>query len=266
MSFAKWIGGALGWSFGGPIGAIIGLAIGSFVDNLAGNGTPLIGERQTGKRQRDPYRTMPNYDGSKSRPSRPQTQSGDFEVSLLILASIIIKADGKQDQRELDFVRQQFTNMYGKQRANKAFELFKRITKQNISTRQVCLQIKQMMDHASRLQLLHFLFGIAKADGLVTDDEMRQIYTISGYLGISNKDYESIKAMFYNSTNNAYKVLEISKSVADTEVKKAYRKMAKKYHPDRVGHLGKEHQEGAEAKFRRVQEAYEHIQKERGFK
>ncbi len=202
MSFAKWIGGALGWSFGGPIGAIIGLAIGSFVDNLAGNGTPLIGERQTGKRQRDPYRKKPNYDGRKSRPSQPQTQSGDFEVSLLILASIIIKADGKQDQRELDFVRQQFTNMYGKQRANKAFELFKRITKQNISTRQVCLQIKQMMDHASRLQLLHFLFGIAKADGLVTDDEIRQIYTISGYLGISNKDYESIKAMFYNSTNN----------------------------------------------------------------
>jgi DnaJ like chaperone protein len=262
MSFAKWIGGALGWSFGGPIGAIIGLAIGSFVDNLAENGTPLIGERQTGRRpKRERYRQKPNY-----RTQRPKTQSGDFEVSLLILASIIIKADGKQDQRELDFVRQQFRNMYGAQRANHAFELFKRITKQNISMRQVCLQIKQMMDHASRLQLLHFLFGIAKADGHVSEDEMRQIYTMSGYLGISNKDYESIKAMFHNSANNAYKILEIDKSLTDDEVKKAYRKMAKKYHPDRVGHLGKEHQEGAEEKFRQVQEAYEYIQKERGFK
>ncbi|NRD22059.1 TerB family tellurite resistance protein [Winogradskyella litoriviva] len=264
MSFAKWIGGALGWSFGGPIGAIIGLAIGSFVDNLTENGTPLLGERQTGRRQRDPYRTMPNY--GKRTSSRPKTQSGDFEVSLLILASIVIKADGKQDERELDFVRQQFTNMYGKDRANKAFELFKRITKQNISTRQVATQIRQMMDHASRLQLLHFLFGIAKADGHVTEDELRQIYTITGYLGISSKDYESIKAMFYNSSDNAYKILEIDKSVSDDAVKKAYRAMAKKYHPDRVGHLGKEHQEGAEAKFRQVQEAYEHIQKERGFK
>ncbi|GAA4246799.1 MULTISPECIES: TerB family tellurite resistance protein [Winogradskyella] len=262
MSFAKWIGGALGWSFGGPIGAIIGLALGSFVDNLTDSGTPLIGDRQSG-RQRDTYRKTPNYG---QRTSRSQTQSGDFEVSLLILASIVIKADGKQDQRELDFVRQQFTNMYGKDRANKAFELFKRVSKQNISTRQVCLQIRQMMDHASRLQLLHFLFGIAKADGLVTEDELRQIYTITGYLGISNRDYESIKAMFYNSSDNAYKILEIDKSVSDTEVKKAYRTMAKKYHPDRVGHLGKEHQEGAEAKFRQVQEAYEHIQKERGFK
>ena len=262
MSFAKWIGGALGWSFGGPIGAILGLALGSFVDNLTDSGTPLIGDRQSG-RQHDTYRTQPNYG---QRTSRPRTQSGDFEVSLLILASIIIKADGKQDQRELDFVRQQFTNMYGKDRANKAFELFKRINKQNISTRQVCLQIKQMMDHASRLQLLHFLFGIAKADGIVTEDELRQIYTITGYLGISNRDFESIKAMFYNSSDNAYKILEIDKSVSDTEVKKAYRAMAKKYHPDRVGHLGKEHQEGAEEKFRQVQEAYEHIQKERGFK
>lgn len=264
MSFSKWIGAAIGWSFGGPIGAIIGLALGSFVDNAA-DANPLLGERQAGKkRRRDPYQ-QPAYQ-RRQRERQAQTQSGDFEVSLLILASVVIKADGKQDQRELDFVRQQFTNMYGKERANKAFRLFKGITKQNISTRQVCMQIKQMMDHASRLQLLHFLFGIAKADGLVTEDEIKQIYTIAGYLGISSRDYESIKAMFYNSVNNAYKILEIDKTVSDDEVKRAYRKMAKKYHPDRLNHLGEEHREGAEEKFRQVQEAYEHIQKERGFK
>ena len=106
---------------------------------------------------------------------------------------------------------------------------------------------------------------IAKADGQVTEIEMREIYTISGYLGISSRDYESIKAMFYNSSENAYKVLEITKSATVSEIKKAYRKMAKKYHPDKVIHLGKEHQEGAEEKFRQVQAAYEQIQKERRF-
>lgn len=261
MSFSKWIGAAIGWSFGGPIGAIIGLALGSFVDNAADK-NPILGERQSTRKRskRDPYR-QPNYGRQ-----RPRTKSGDFEVSLLILASVVIKADGVQDQRELDFVRQQFLSMYGKERANTAFRLFKGITKQNISTRQVCMQIKQMMDHASRLQLLHFLFGIAKADGIVTEQEIKQIYTISGYLGISSKDYESIKAMFYNSLNNAYKILEIDKTVSDDEVKRAYRKMAKKYHPDRLSHLGEEHREGAEEKFRQVQSAYEQIQKERGFK
>ncbi|UKM65682.1 DnaJ domain-containing protein [Flavobacteriaceae bacterium GSB9] len=257
MSFSKWIGGALGWSFGGPIGAIIGLAIGSLIDSVAdGSGEPLIGQGRP-RGGRATYRTQPRQ--------RPETQSGDFEVSLLILASVIIKADGKQDKRELDFVRQQFLNMYGKERANHAFQLFKNISKQNVSIRPVCLQIKQMMDHPSRLQLVHFLFGIAKADEFVTEAEERQIYTMAGYLGISSKDYASIKAMFYNSSDNAYKVLEIDKTATVDEIKKAYRAMAKKYHPDRVRHLGKEHQEGAEEKFRHVQKAYEQLQKERGF-
>ncbi len=259
MSISKWIGGALGWSFGGPIGAIIGLAIGSFVDSLSnGKGSPFLEQGEPQQSGRTTYRTQPRQ--------RPQTQSGDFEVSLLILASIVIKADGKQDQRELDYVRQQFVNMYGKERANHAFKLFKNINDQsNISTRQVCLQIKQMMDHPSRLQLMHFLFGIAKADGIVTEDEERQIYTMAGYLGIGSRDYDSIKAMFYNSSDNAYKILEIDKSATVDEIKRAYRKMAKKYHPDKVIHLGKEHQVGAEEKFRQVQKAYEQLQKEHGF-
>jgi len=254
MGVTKWIGGALGWSFGGPIGAIIGLAIGSLIDSVNSGGESIFGQGQS-QQGRTTYRTR----------QRPQTQPGDFEVSLLILASIIIKADGRQDQRELDFVRQQFLNMYGKERANQAFRLFKNISKQNVSVRPVCLQIKQMMDHPSRLQLIHFLFGIAKADGAVTEPEEHQIKIMAGYLGISSSDYESIKAMFYSSSDNAYRVLEIDKSASVEEIKKAYRKMAKKYHPDKVRHLGKEHQEGAEEKFRQVQAAYEKLQKERGF-
>ena len=241
MSFAKWIGASVGWSFGGPIGAIIGLALGSLVDN------------SSGKSQ------------SRNRVSF-QTQSGDFEVSLLILASIVIKADGKQDRRELDFVRRQFVQMYGKERANQAFKLFKAINKQsNISLRQVCLQIQQMMDHASRLQLLHFLFGIAKADGNVATSEVAIIEQIAQYLRISISDFESIKAMFYKSQSNAYKILEIEKGSTPQAIKKAYRKMAKKFHPDKVQHLGEAHQKGAEEKFRKVQEAYEQLQSDLGF-
>jgi DnaJ like chaperone protein len=241
MSFAKWIGASVGWSFGGPIGAIIGLALGSLVDNSSV-------KFQTQKR------------------ARSQTQSGDFEVSLLILASLVIKADGKQDRRELDFVRRQFVQMYGKARANQAFRLFKAINQQsNISLRQVCLQIQQMMDHASRLQLLHFLFGIAKADGAVAASEVSVIEQIAQYLRISANDFQSIKAMFYSSQANAYKILEIEKGASPQAIKKAYRKMAKKFHPDKVQHLGEAHQKGAEEKFRKVQEAYEQLQSELGF-
>ena len=257
MSISKWIGAGLGWSFGGPIGAIIGLVIGSIIDSQATKGAPLLGDWQTKQRSQPTYR--------RQAEARPQTKPGDFEVSLLILASVVIKADGHQDQRELDFVRQQFVNMYGQERANNAFKLFKGINQQQIPVRQVCIQIQQMMDHASRLQLLHFLFGIAKADGMVIESEVTQIYTISGYLGISSRDFESIKAMFYDSSDNAYKILEITKEATADDIKAAYRKMAKKYHPDRVVHLGEEHQKGAVEKFRQVKDAYEKIKKERGF-
>jgi DnaJ like chaperone protein len=114
MSYSKWIGAAIGWSFGGPIGAIIGLALGSIIDSVGIN--------------------IQTYTEQPPVNTRPKTESGDFEISLLILASIVIKADGKQDQRELDFVRNQFVSMYGKERANHAFRLFKEINKQqNIS-------------------------------------------------------------------------------------------------------------------------------------
>ena len=250
-SFAKWLGASLGWTFGGPIGGILGFVVGTFIDGFSEADFK-------GYQQKIPQ-------GNRRRATT--TKSGDFEVSLLILASVVIKADGNVDRRELDFVRQSFVKMFGTARANKAFKLFKGIIKKNdISTRQVCLQIRQHMDHAARLQMLHFLFGIAKADGLVGELEIECIRKISVYLYISNRDFESIKAMFYskNTTVNAYKILEITKVATNDEVKKAYRKMVKKHHPDKVRHLGEEYQKGAEEKFRQVQKAYEQVQKERG--
>lgn len=245
-SFSKWLGAGLGFTLGGPIGSIIGFAVGSFVDGFSKE--DLLKEFQESQNGR----------GSRN------TQSGDFEISLLILASVVIKADGKIDQRELNFVRTQFVGMYGKERANRAFKLFSGIIKKDVSAYQVCGQIRQHMPHASRLQLLHFLFGIAKADEHVTEVEVNEIKKIAGYLNINQYDFESIKAMFFNSADNAYKILEIDKSVSDNEVKKAYRKMAKKYHPDKLQDLGPEHLKGAEDKFLQIQNAYEKIKKERG--
>lgn len=247
--FAKWLGVGAGFTMGGPIGAIIGFAVGSFIDGVSIE--DFTKEQQEYQRRSEPQR-------------RGRATSGDFEITLLILASVVIKADGKIDQRELDYVRMHFVKMYGKERANHAFKLFNGIIKKQISTRQVCLQIRQHMSHSSRLQLLHFLFGIAKADGQVTASEEEEIRKISSYLYINEYDYLSIKAMFYNEVDSAYKMLEITKSATNDELKKAYRKMAKKYHPDKLEGFGEEHKEGAKEKFQNIQAAYEQIKKERG--
>ena len=249
-SFTKWLGAGLGFTFGGPIGAALGFAIGSFVDNFSKE--DLIEEQREYQQRVGKERNGGN------------TQSGDFEMSLLVLASIVIKADGRIDPKELDFVRAQFTGMYGEERANSAFKLFKGIVKKEISARQVCMQVRSHMPHASRLHLLHFLFGIAKADGFVTESEVEEIRKIAGYLYTNDRDYTSIKAMFYDASDTAYKILEITKEASTAEVKKAYRKMVKKYHPDKLVGLGKEHLKGANEKFQSIQEAYDRIKKEKG--
>ncbi len=245
-SFLKWIGAGLGFTFGGPIGAILGFAFGNLIDGFSSTEWNEFGNRATSS-----------------------AQSGDFEVSLLILSATVIKADGNVDPRELKYVQKYFTKMYGRERANKAFKLFKVFIKNNdYSLLEVCTQIRQNLHHSSRLQLVHYLFGIASADGSVNSSEVAKIKTIASYLYINAYDFESIKAMFYREYKtpyNAYKVLEIDRTATDNEVKKAYRKMVKKYHPDKLQHLGKEHLKGAEEKFMQVQKAYEQIQKERGF-
>ncbi len=243
-NFVKWLGAGLGFTLGGPIGSILGFAVGSFIDGFSKEDLELA---------KTYGRTSANV------------QSGDFEVSLLLLSSVVIKADGNVNERELLFVREHFKRMYGEERANNAFKLFKVFIKNNeISTPQICTQIRQNLTHASRLQLIHFLFGIANADGAVHEVEVNAIKTIAGYLYVNPHDFESIKAMFYSSSDSAYRILEIEKTASNDEVKLAYRKMAKKYHPDKLQHLGAEHIKGAEEKFKQVSIAYEQIQKERG--
>ncbi|NEW78579.1 MAG: DnaJ domain-containing protein [Gelidibacter sp.] len=243
-NFVKWLGAGLGFTLGGPIGSILGFAVGSFIDGFSKADLELA--KTFG-------RTSLNV------------QSGDFEVSLLLLSSVVIKSDGNVNERELLFVREHFKRIYGEERANNAFKLFNIFIKNNqISTPQVCTQIRQNLTHASRLQLIHFLFGIANADGAVQEVEVNAIKTIAGYLYVNPHDFESIKAMFYNSSDSAYRILEIEKTATNDEVKLAYRKMAKKYHPDKLQHLGDEHIKGAEEKFKQVSIAYEKIQKERG--
>ena len=70
--------------------------------------------------------------------------------------------------------------------------------------------------------------------------------------------------MFYKDTDSAYDVLEISPNATDDEVKSAYRRMAMKNHPDKVATLGPDVQKAAEEKFRKIQEAYETIKRQRG--
>ncbi len=241
--FGKWIGGGLGWALGGPIGALFGFTIGSVIDKA------VDGEIDPSQRAR----------GYSSKP-------GDFGASLLVLVAAVMKADGKVLKVELDFVKKFFNKQFGSERTNQHMLLLRDLLKQDIPLEDVCLQIKTYTMYPARLQLLHLLFGVASADGHVDVNELNVISKIASLLGIQTKDYESIKAMLFKEVDGDYKILEITKGATESEIKKAYRKMAIKYHPDKVAHMGDEYKVSAKEKFQKVQEAYENIKKSRGIK
>jgi DnaJ like chaperone protein len=232
MSNGKWIGAAAGWFFAGPIGGIIGYYVGknvfaSKVDNKTA-----------------------------------------FEISLLILSSVVIKADGKVLKSELEYVKKFFTNTFGTTKSNEYFRMFNNLNKQDYSSklRQVCLQLNSHINHSSRLEIIHFLFGVSAADNENHPNEVEQIKRIATYMNINSYDFESIQSMFFSKGSNSekwYTILGISKDATDTEVKKAYRKMAVKYHPDKLIGVSDDIKKLAEEKFLVVKESYEQIMKGR---
>lgn len=236
--FGKWLGGGLGFVMGGPIGGLLGFLVGSVIDSTT---------VQTS-----------TYTAGTAR-----TNQGDFGMSLLVLVAAVMKADGKIVKSELDYVKQFFVRQFGHESAKQALLMLKDILKQEIPVRDVCLQIKGNMDYSSRLQLLHLLFNVSLADATIHTSEIQIIEKIASYLGVASVDFLSIKNMFIPETDSSYKILEIDASSSNEEVKKAYRRMAMKYHPDKVSHLGEEFRKTADEKFKKVNEAYEKIKKER---
>ncbi len=233
--FTKWIAGGLGWAFLGPIGGIMGFVLGSMFDEMQGQQTS----------------------------GYSMTTTGSFISSMLVLVAAVMKADQKLMRSELNYVKDYFVRNFGQESAEEAIHLLRDILKQNIPVSEVAHQIRNNLDYSSRLQLLHFLFGVAAADGSVSQSEQQTIEHIANQLGISAKDMNSIRSMFIEDTDYAYRILEVDPSASDQEVKKAYRRMANKYHPDKVSYLGDDFKKAANEKFQKVNEAYEKIRKER---
>lgn len=237
--FGKWIGAGLGWAFGGPLGAVIGLGLGWMFDSA-----------NEADRMRGYSRTTP----------------GDFAVSLIVLIAAVMKADGKVLRSELDYVKSFLISKFGTASANEALKMLRDVLKQNIPLQDVAYQIRDRLEYPARLELLHLLYGVALADGLLHESELKVIAQIAYYLDISSADQQSIRSMFVPDTQSAYKILGVDSSASVDEIKKAYRKLAVEYHPDKVSYLGEDFRKNAEEKFQKINEAYETIKKERGIK
>lgn len=273
MGKAKWIGGFLGWVAWGPIGALIGYLLGKAVDTYIDGSHQLPGgdgwERQ---QEQGSYRRQTGqgpYNQGQSTQSRQNRYTADeqrnsFFVSLLVLSSAVIKADGRTHPAELRTVREFIRTNFGDQAASQAEQILQRLDSQQVNIYSVGGQIAANMNYSQRLQLFQYLVSIATSDGDFSASEKSVLEAIASAIRLTSTDAASIIAMYYKEADSAYTVLEISPSATDDEVRSAYRRMAMKYHPDRVATLGPEVQKAAEEKFKKIQEAYAAIKKQRG--
>lgn len=254
----------------GPIGGLVGFLAGTVFDESNAEGF------------------LPGAEEEK------ETKPGDFATSLLVLVAATMKADGRVTKSELDYVKAFFVQHFGVEKARESLLMLRDIVNKDIPVDDVCAQIRRFMDYHSRLQLLHTLYGIANSDGYLHPDEVSHIDRMARLMGIQEIDLYSIKAMFgvaseraggsgyrygqYSSggaygsrpatssahqLRNAYQILGLTEDASDEEIKKQYRQMAVRYHPDKVAHLGEDHQKSATEKFQNIQKAYQTIREAR---
>ena len=246
MSAGKWILGTLGFVLGGPIGSIIGVLIASLFEKSGLDNQTSSGTSRT-------YRTQ-------------RTTAGDVNVSIIVLIACVIKSDGRVLKSEINYIKPFLLRTFGEAGAKQALLLLKELLKQDIDAKAVAQQIGQHINYSTRLELVHLLLAVANADGELHELELEIISSISMNMSVQDADYQSILALYQRSkdANWAYTALEITSSATNEEVKKAYRRMAMKYHPDKVANAGEEIRQQATDKFRAINEAYEHIKQQRG--
>jgi len=272
MTIGKWIGGFLGFINAGPLGALAGIALGALFDmgldrvNQSGtNGENINNEYDnndfspTGNRQN----TSNYYEG----------QRNSFLFSLLVLASYVIRADGRVMHSEMETLRHFLRNNFGRLAVEQGeqiilnlFEQQKRIGLHQFREiiHESCMQIGINMDYSQRLQLLNFLTMLAKADGEVAAVEIEALRNIAVWMSLNATEADTMLNLKKDDINSAYKVLAVSPSATDEEIKKAYRKMALQHHPDRVAALGEDIRLAAEKKFQEINDAKEKIYRSRG--
>ncbi|MEX1192532.1 MAG: TerB family tellurite resistance protein [Brumimicrobium sp.] len=258
--YFKWIGAGLGFYLTGYrfFGAFLGFLIGGFIDNFS-RAAKYMNERggQGGQR----FSSTQDIYGFYQR----QSQRYDFPTMLLALSAAVMTADNRVVKSELEYVKAFLKQQFGPQFTQTHLKTLKAFIDQDqpLPLSEICADIKVKTRQEVRVQLLHYLFGIAKADGEVSQSEMAVLKRIALLMGVPDMDFTSVKNMFHRDTESDYKILGVEKSATDQEVKKAYRKMAVRYHPDKVAQAGEEYEKGAKEKFQRIQEAYDNIKKER---
>lgn len=214
-----------------------------------------------------------------------------FYDGFINLAAAIMKADNKPRRSELDYIKKFLRKELSEYQAKQKLSLLRVVLKKNVNVPKICEKVFNTYPHAKRIVILHGLFGVAYADGEISQKEENLLYSIAKGIQINSENTRKIHAMFqsryqqqdeaswskekYNyqwkrsagsKLSDAYRTLGVSKTTTDSELKRIYRQLAKTHHPDKVAHLGEAKRLAAEKNFSRIAHAYDLVKKHRNLK
>ncbi|MDR3093605.1 MAG: DnaJ domain-containing protein [Bacteroidales bacterium] len=232
--FIRWIAGAVGWLAGGPAFGVTGFIAGAIADNIR---VSLWGKAE--------YLLM-----------------GKFTVNLLTVLAAVMQADGKVVRAELNEAKSFLRQYYSEKERKIALKTLRDVLDRHPPLPDACLHLTKYLTFQDKTQLINYLFTLAGCDKPLNDAEQQVINMIATHLGMYDKRLD----MSRNETplNAAYKDLGISQKATNAEIKKAYRSLAVKCHPDKV-HLGENEKNRAKEQFQRINKAYKLIKTERKF-
>ncbi len=252
------IGGALGFAAAGPFGAVLGALIGGALDD---------GPRTVSRNR---------LRGTGAESFSKTDRSFLFVLNLVGLMTVVARADGSLDNREARVMRLFFEGLgFHGEDLNTIRQLMKEAVSADLNLLGICSEYERISTYEERLLMLRALYLVAAADGVIHQAEQSVIQRVVSHMGIGEADHRSIRSEFTRrqrpraagttSMAEAYAALGLSPGAGDEEVKTAYRAMARKYHPDKVNHLGEEFVKMATEKFQAIHRAYTAIRKQRGF-
>ena len=249
--WGKVIGGAAGFALGGPIGAIVGVAAGHFVDRMAGGARGARRMRRIG------------HTGDQ------ETKQAAVSVALVVLAAKMAKADGRVTREEIVT----FKRIFAVPDAHAAAigRIWDQARQEATGFEPYAAQIVDIFPHDTtmREELLGALFQIAMADGELHEGERAFLARVAEIFGFDERDFARIMSRHMGGGEaDPYQVLGVESAASDEEIKQTYRRLIREHHPDKLIAEGmpEEMVQVANEQMAAINASYDKIAKLRGMR
>ncbi len=179
---------------------------------------------------------------------------------LHLMAALLLLSKNNIDNK-IEFGKAMISKNFGEEKAQLMIQKLKLLMDEDTNVEDTCRSLRLSTSYLMRENLTQLLFRFACSDGEISTKELVLLQLISNQLAITERDYGRIKRLYIKAKLTDFALLGIEPTSDKRKVKAAYRKLAKMYHPDKLINATEQEKKESSARFRKIQEAYNRIQK-----